>query len=207
MKKIMIALAFCSISNITYSQSAEAQQLLLDVEKLVQLKSILKQVYDGYEILHKGYTSIRDISEGNFNIHKVFLDGLMQVSPAVRNYGRVGEIISYQVKIVSEYRSAFNQFRQSMQFTVAELDQLSKVYARLLTSSVETLDELAMVITGGKMRMSDDERLQAIDRCYNKIVDQYSFLQEFNNQNAVLSVQREKEQQEIKLLKEIHGLP
>jgi hypothetical protein len=49
-----------------------------------------------------------------------------------------------------------------------------------------------MVITAGKLRMSDDERLQAIDRIYITIVGQFSFLQDFNNSTGVLSVQREK---------------
>jgi len=43
---------------------------------------------------------------------------------------------------------------------------------------VKNLDELAMVITAGKLRMSDDERLQAIDRIYASIEDQFSFLRD-----------------------------
>lgn len=36
-----------------------------------------------------------------------------------------------------------------------------------------------MVITSGKLRMSDDERLQAIDKIYLTVEDQYSFLKDF----------------------------
>lgn len=206
MKKLIILVAFVSINKISLAQSAEAQQLLLNVEKLAQMKKILQQLYDGYKILHGGYTAIKNISEGNFSIHKVFLDGLLQVSPAVRNYKRVADIVSYQLRIVKEYRSAFNQFRESGQFTSQEIEQLSKTYRRLFNASLQCLEDLAMVITAGRLRMSDDERLQAIDKIYNEVIDQYSFLQEFNNQSAILSVQREKEKMDIELMKKIHGL-
>jgi len=206
MKKLIILLAFISLNRISFAQSAEAQQLLLNVEKLAQMKKILQQLYDGYKILHGGYTAIRNISEGNFSIHKVFLDGLLQISPAVRNYKRVADILSYQLKIVKEYRSAFSQFRESNQFTPAEIDQLAKTYNRLFKACVQCMEDLAMVTTAGRLRMSDDERLQMIDKIYNEVSDQYSFLQEFNNQAAILSVQREKERMDIDLMKKIRGL-
>ena len=68
------------------------------------------------------------------------------------------------------------------------------------------LDELAMVVTAGKLRMSDDERLQAIDRIHAEVMEQYTFLNEFNNGTAILSLQREKEQMDIDLMRKIHGL-
>jgi len=63
-----------------------------------------------------------------------------------------------------------------------------------------------MVITSGKLRMSDDERLQAIDRIYENVIDQYSFLNEFNNNTAILSLQRKSEQAEIKMSRIINGI-
>ena len=66
MKKFVIAACIClSFSICTVNaQSAEAQQLLLNVEKLSQLKSILKNMYKGYEVVSKGYNAIQDISKG-----------------------------------------------------------------------------------------------------------------------------------------------
>lgn len=206
MKKIIVMLAMCSLVFHVNAQSDEAQQLLLNWEKLVQFKKILKNMYDGYKILHKGYTAVKDISEGNFNLHKTFLDGLLQVSPAVRKYKRIADIINYQVRIVKEYKAAFNQFKEDKQFTVEEIDYLGKVYSNLFQESLKNLDELSMVITAGKLRMSDDERLQAIDKIYAFIEDQYSFLKDFNGNTAMLALQRKSEQAEIKMSRRINGL-
>lgn len=206
MKKIILLITICAFSMQGFSQSQEAQQLLLNVEKLAQFKKILNDMYKGYKVLYKGYTTIKDISEGNFSLHRTFLDGLLQVSPAVRKYKRIADIISYQLRIFKEYKTAFNQFKQDKHFTVDEIEYLGKVYSNLFNESLKNLDELSMVITAGKLRMSDDERLQAIDRIYYNIVDQFSFLQEFNNSTAILAVQREKDMMDIEISRKIYSI-
>jgi hypothetical protein len=206
MKKLALLIAVVFISFQSFPQSQEAQQLLLNWEKLTQLKKILNDMYKGYKIVYKGYTTIKDISEGNFNLHKDFLDGLLQVSPAVRKYKRISDIINYQIKIVKEYKAAFNQFRQDKNFAPEEIDYLGKVYSNLFKQSLKGLDELTMIITAGSLRMSDDERLQAIDRIYNEVVLQFSFLQDFNNSTAVLSVQREKDLQDIEISRKLYDI-
>ncbi|MEP7376193.1 MAG: TerB family tellurite resistance protein [Chitinophagaceae bacterium] len=205
MKKILILLLVLAINKMSFAQSEEAQQLLLNVEKLAQFKKILQNMYDGYKIIHKGYTTVKDLSEGNFSLHKTFLDGLMEVSPTVRKYKRIADIVNYQLRIVKEYKGAFNQFKEDKSFTAEEIKYLEKVYVRLFNQSVKNLDELSMVITSGKLRMSDDERLQAIDRIYASIEDEFTFLKEFNNNTAFLSLHRRSEQAEIRMSRRLNG--
>lgn len=200
----MLALSASFISS--NAQSDEAQQLLLNVEKLAQFKKILKNMKDAYKIIFKGYTAVKDLSQGNFTLHKTFLDGLMEVSPAVKKYKRIADIFKYQLRITKEYKAAYNQFRDDKQFTPQEIEYVGKVYSNLFNETLKSLEELAMVITAGKLRMSDDERLQAIDKIYETVVDQYSFLNEFNNNTAILSLQRKSEQTEIKMSRIINGI-
>src|SRR5205085_12086185 len=116
---------------LCFGQSQEAKQLMLDVEKLAQLKLMLQHLKDGYKILQTGYNSIKNISKGNFELHKDFLDGLLQVSPAVRSYKKIADIVGFQLKIVKEYKSAFDEFKGSKHFTADEVSYLAKVYANL----------------------------------------------------------------------------
>lgn len=188
------------------AQTEEAEQLLLDVQKLTQLKQMLADLKKGYEIVYKGYSTIKNISEGNFNLHQVFLDGLLQVSPAVRNYKKVADIISLQLRIVSEYKSAFKHFKENGKFTPNEIDYMGKVYSNLFDESIENLETLAIIITSGALRMSDDERLKQIDTLYEDMVDKLTFLRHFNNQTSVLAMQRTREEREINFSKKIYGL-
>ena len=195
-----------SLGSISFGQSQEIQQLLLNWEKLTQLKEILNDMYAGYKIIDKGYTTIRDISQGNFSLHKNFLDGLLEVSPAVKRYKRIADIISYQLRIVKGSKAALNQFKGDKNFTIEEIEVMGKVYGRLLNEGIKCLDELLMVVTAGNLRMSDDERLNAIDRIYVKIIEQFSFLKDLNNSTSVLSVQREKESYELDISRKLYGI-
>lgn len=208
MKSLLILLLLTAqiSSNVLYAQSTEAQQLLLNVEKLAQLKKILSNMKKGYEIVSTGYNTIKDISQGNFNLHDAFLNALLQVSPTVRKYKRVADIISCQSQIVKEYRSAFNRFKSTNLFNSSEITYMEDVYKNLFNKSLQNLDELGMVLTAGKLRMSDDERIAAIDRVYKDISDKLVFLRSFNNEGSVLAVQRGREMVDTKLSEKLNGL-
>jgi hypothetical protein len=208
MKSLLILLLMTAqiSSNVLYAQSTEAQQLLLNVEKLAQLKKILSNMKKGYEIVSTGYNTIKDISQGNFNLHDAFLNALLQVSPTVRKYKRVADIISCQSQIVKEYRSAFNRFKSTNLFNSSEITYMEDVYKNLFNKSLQNLDELGMVLTAGKLRMSDDERIAAVDRIYKDISDKLVFLRSFNNEGSVLAVQRGREMVDTKLSEKLNGL-
>ncbi|WP_228780127.1 TerB family tellurite resistance protein [Aquiflexum lacus] len=191
----------------TVAQVEEAAQLLLNVEKLAQLQQILRDLERGYTIMNQGLGKVKDLSEGNFNIHRIFLDALMQVSPAVRNYHRVPAIIDYQLRLVREYRNAFDFYRRSGVFDIDEIEYMGRVYNRLFQNSLRNLDDLVMVLTANSLRMGDDERMQSIDRIFSDMEDKLSFLRVFNEGASLLALQRGKEVRENNLLEDLHGLP
>lgn len=188
------------------AQTAEVTQLILNIEKLSELRKILNELKAGYEILFKGYNTIKDLSEGNFKLHEAFLDGLLQVSPAVKNYSRVKDIVQAQLAIVRELGQAHQRFKASGQFSQDELTYIKKVYDQLTAASLKNLDALTMVLTAKKLRASDDERLRAIDKLHEEITDQLSFLRHFNGSASVLAAQRENEVSDALMLKELYEL-
>lgn len=210
MKKIIIiaSLVFAGLLPAfrAVAQVDELAQLVLNIEKLAQFKQILSDLKKGYQILSGGYNTIKNISEGNFNLHKTFLDGLLEVSPAVKNYRRVADITSYQITLIKEYRNAYNRFSRDNNFNADELAYLGRVYNNLFKESLRNLDELITVITAGKARMTDDERLQAIDRIYTSMQDKLMFLRHFNNNTTILAVQRAKERNDAQTIRKVYGL-
>jgi hypothetical protein len=206
MKKIVIILVLIS-ANIPiriWAQSQEAAQLVLNYEKLLQLEKILDNMYKGYKILTKGYNTIKNIAEGNFNLHQVFLDGLYAVNPAVRNYKRIPYIVQYQRFLMKEYKRAFNKFRNDPNLTVREIKYLENVYSYLFKQSLRNLDELLTIVTASKLRMSDEERLQAIDRIYYDMENKVLFLKVFNSSTQVLVMQRAKENHELNTVQKLY---
>ncbi|MET0636120.1 MAG: TerB family tellurite resistance protein [Chitinophagaceae bacterium] len=206
MKTILILFLFMASQIRATSQEQEIQQLLLNVEKLSQFKKMLSELKKGYEIVAKGYTAIKDISEGNFSLHEAFLDGLLAVSPTVRKYKRIQDIISLQVRLVKEYKAAWGRFRANNNFTIDEIGYIGRTYDRLLSVSMTSVEDLATLLTAGKLRMSDHERLSAIDRIYEEMKERVIFLRQFNNSTSILAVQRAREKKDVETLRSLHDI-
>ncbi len=207
MKKLILIMSFACFSLLNskvIAQSEEVQQLLLNVEKLAQLKEVLNGLYKSYEVLHNGYTTIQNLSEGNFNLHKQFLDKLQQASPVVRQYKKVADIVSYQMLLVKEYKQAFSRFKADEHFAAGEIKYISGVYSQLVDESLKNMDALAAILTAGSMRMSDDERLERIDKLFDNMQDKLSFLRHFNKQTTLLAIQRAREKNDIQNTQKIY---
>ena len=184
------------------AQTADLTQLILDIEKLTQLKGILTDMKTGYTIIDGGYNQVKSIADGNFNLHSTFLNGLLMVSPAVAKYGRIADIILEQGYIVTEYQRYYSQFRQG-HFNSGELAYMANVYTTLLQQSLQNLSQLADILMAGKLRMSDDERLRAIDHIYADTDDKLTFLRHFDQQAAILDLQRQKDLNAITTLQKL----
>lgn len=206
MKKILVILllSFCTIK--AAAQAEELKQLALNIEKLAQFKQILKDLKKAYEILYGGYTTIKNISQGNFNLHQTFLDGLLKISPAVQKYKRVADIISLQLQLIKEYKSAFSRFKNNNWFRPEEIDYISKVYSNLFKMSLQHLDDLATVLTTNKLRMSDDERLSRIDKIFEGMNDKVIYLKHFNSNTSILGIQRSREKADVNVMQKLHDV-
>jgi hypothetical protein len=200
---ILILMLFFSIK--ASAQLSDAQQLVLDIEKLTQLKGILSDMKTGYQIYSQGYGTISGLAKGNFDLHNIYLTGLLAVSPSVRDYARVAEIITQQASLVSEYKCASNSFQQSGSFSAGELSYMSGVYTRLINQSLDNLDELHTILLDSKLRMSDAERIKGIDRIYASSTDQLQCLRAFNRQGIILSLQRAKDSNDTQTLKKLYS--
>jgi hypothetical protein len=208
-KKIGMLLVFtlCLSVNKARAQSVAQllEQLTIDMQKLSQLKAILQDMYKGYEVLDKGYSNIRDIVHGNFDLHKAFLDGLLAVSPNVRQYYKIAAIISKERSLVVESQAASRRWASSGLFSPSELDHFRQLYGTVSDRGSKCLDRLLMVITAGQLRMSDAERLQAIDGIDVDVGGLLQGLRQFNDELSVQALQRTREQNNTNSLKSIYG--
>lgn len=209
MKKIIISIlvVFGLLNGLRLNaQSDEAQQLLLNWEKLQTLEKMLDNMYMGYKILDKGYTTIKKIAEGDYSIHQAFLDGLMAVNPSVRNYKRIPFIIEYQKLLMQEYKRAWKQLKNDPNLTIDEIFYIESVYNFIVKASLQNLDDLAMIITATKLRMSDDERMRAIDNIFYDMENRMVFLRGFNNDTRLLAIQRAFANNNQQSVKKLYGV-
>lgn len=202
-KIFVLSMVFIISSSNAKAQEFEIEQLLLNVEKLAQFKQILQDMKDGYEILLQGYNTIKDLSEGNFNLHDAFLSGLLQVSPAVRNYKRIVEVIDMQLALMKQCKGAVRRFRLADMFNDKDLAYLDNVYNNLLRSSLRNLEDLTTVITAGEVRMSDHERLEMIDHIHGDMTEKLAFVRYFNEENVKVLLGKTRENKDVKTLEKM----
>jgi len=68
-------------------------------------------------LLDKGYTTIKNISEGNYTLHQLFLDGLMAVNRLFETTNAYPTLSNYQKLLIKEYSNAYRRFRDDPHFT------------------------------------------------------------------------------------------
>ena len=191
--RFLIILCLLGSGSVAVAQSYELQRLILDIQKLEEIKKTLSGLYKSYEILEKGYTAIREISKGSFQLHNAFLGSLREASPPVKKYYKVSQIIARQLEVVHLSRSALHRYEGSDLLSGAEQDFLTNVYGKIINRSFENLGSLLDVLGAGTLRMSDAERLSAIDRIDRDTGQQLSDARWFTRQSLGLTSARQAE--------------
>jgi hypothetical protein len=122
-------------------------------------------------------------------------------------YHRIKDIINNQLALVHAYKAAWALFRQDKNFSAAELDYMSGVYSGILAESVKGLDQVLLLITDFKVQMSDAGRLDMINSTASRMDQGLIDLQQFTQQNKLLSIQRSAARGEIEYVKRLYGYP
>jgi hypothetical protein len=84
---------------------------------------------------------------------------------------------------------------------------MGAVYNKLLDQSLKNIGDLTTVITANQLRMSDAERLHAIDHIYSDMQDKMLFVRSFTNNTSLLDLQRTKEQNDTRMMQQLYGIP
>lgn len=187
-----------------FKQKKTQRKYLL--RQIAGLKVYLGYLKEGYDIAQKGLTTIENIKEGNFNLHRDFFGSLKQVNPAIRNSAKVADIIALQIKIVREFKRLYATCQDDGNFTLQEIGYIGTVYSNMLKECDKSISELLMVITANETEMKDDERLGRIDDIYEDMKDKYAFTRSFGNTTLMLAMQRGKERSEIEFSRNVYGL-
>ncbi|MEX2233118.1 MAG: hypothetical protein WD824_13230 [Cyclobacteriaceae bacterium] len=171
------------------------------IKQIALLRLYLGYVKKGYEIAHKGLTTIHNIRNGEFNLHRDFFGSLKNVNPHIANSAKVADIIAFQVYVIQDLKAVKDFCRNNQYFTPEELRYVAAVYSNMLFLSDASISELLMIIRPDQTGMKDDERLMRIDKLYDDMRDKHAFVQSFDNDVRLIAKERAREQQEVQLLR------
>lgn len=212
MKTIIPLLFVLVMSNISFSQTAaewtqqkKTQRKYL-LQQIVALQTYLGYVKKGYNIAHKGISTVQNIKNGEWNLHKDFFGSLSVVNPAIKKYAKVADIIAMQVRMVKQVRSLIQESKHRALLNPEEIDYVVKICEHLLSECLKNMEELIIIITSGELEMKDDERIKRIETIYATMQDKSVFLLSFGNSITMLAKQRIHEKLEVEISEKLNGL-
>jgi hypothetical protein len=140
------------------------------------------------------------------SLYAEYFQELKDVKAVVSGYHKVTEIVEREEQIVAAYQKGVAAVQQDKHFTAAELGQIETVYGGILAESAKNLTALTTVLETLVTSMSDQQRLTVIDQASAGMDKNYRDLEAYTNQNALLSLQRAKDENDIAVIKTLYGL-
>jgi len=202
----VLSVLFCQgqTSDEWFRQKETATKYLLC--QIAALQTYIGYAGKGYSIVTGGLKTIKDIKQGEFNLHNTFFNSLSSVNPAIRKYSKVASIIAMQISIAKQITNTIKSCKKSNMLLNSELKYLNVVFNNLLGECAKNLDELFALITNNESQLKDDERIQRIDKLYDDMKDKQMFTTSFSHSAKGLSIQRMNHQNDIIISKKLHGL-
>jgi len=178
-------------------QKLQTQTIFLqDAQK--QVENIMQQ------------TRLADISDWvgqQKDLYDEYYQELWNVKNALRYYSAVKELIDKQAKLIAGYKQAYAAVARDSHFSAEELGHIGNVYQGILRQCASAVDELSTLINAFVTQMDDGDRLQLINDLSAAIDRNYRQLQQFTQENILLSLQRAKDSQDLNMIKALYGIP
>lgn len=204
MKKliILIAIIFTSV----FSSNGQSKQVKLYLKQIGLNEVLISYLKKAMTIAKVGLTTISDIKNGEFSLHRIFFDKLKSANPKIKNLAKVADIITLQIQIIKNYQSSYRQIKTSSQFSNTEIKYIYAVFSKLLDDTGNNLEELYKVLAADQYQMADNERIKHIDALYAEMQSSYVFIQHFSRETLVMAMQRMKENNEVQQSKNWYGI-
>ncbi len=139
-------------------------------------------------------------------LYAEYFQELKEVKAVVSGYHKAQAIVEREEQLVAAYQRGLAAVRADKHFTANELTQIETVYSGILAESAKNLAALTTVLETLVTSMSDAQRLAIIDQASAGMDKNYRDLEAYTNQNALLSLQRAKDENDIAVIKQLYGL-
>lgn len=191
--------AFAQTWGEIFNQKKTQQKYL--AQQIAALQLYISYAKKGYDIVGGGIHLVKDISNGEFGLHKRFFASLAAVNPNIKSSAVVAKILETGLNVVSIAKSW-----KPSDFSVSQGAYVSLVRANLFALVAGDLEELLLVITSGRLEMKDDERMARLEALRESLEEKHGFTLSFNSDVRMLKRQRGSEQQSIDQIRRWYGI-
>lgn len=172
------------------------QSIVNTSKQIVQTSSTASNMLKNFQEVQKVY-----------NQGKQYYDALKAVNNLVKDAKKVQKTILMVGEISDIYVHSFQKMLSDPNYSVEELNAIANGYTRLLEQSNDVLNELRGVINISTLSLSDKDRMDVVNDCYDSMVDYRNLVRYYTNKNIGVSYLRAKKKGETARVNALYGNP
>ena len=199
--KIILLLSAC----LLLAGTARAQWVVSDPGNLAQ--GIINA---SKNIIHTSKTATNMVSNFQETVKiyeqgKKYYDALKSVNNLVKDGIKVKNTILMIGEISDIYVTNFQLMLRDENYTAEELSAIAFGYTKLLEESNNVRKEMKEVVNITTLSMTDKERMDVVDRCYNRVRNYRNLVMYYTNKNISVSYLRAKKKNDMDRVLALYG--
>lgn len=199
--RILMMFTLC----LLFAGRANAQWVVTDPTNLAQgiinaTKNIVHTSSTATNMINNFKETVKIYEQG-----KKYYDALKSVNNLVKDARKVQQTILMVGEITDIYVSNFQLMMRDESFTIEELGAIAFGYTKLLEESSNVLKEMKDVVNITTLSMTDKERMDVVDRCYNTMKRYRNLVSYYTNKNISVSYLRAKKKSEMDRVLSLYG--
>lgn len=187
-----------------FSQQSQKEKLM--AEQVTGINIYLNAVKGGYKIMHTGLETAHDLKGGTFQLHTGYFNSLEQIAPVIQTNPKGKAIAELQQQLAGQFDQEISWQVKAQQLKPDELAYLKKVAEKLKQVGNTDMAELTDVLTPGKLQLSDEQRLERVDKIYTAMKDKAAFASSFTGKCRQVAVSRQKAKSEQEQIRKLYGI-
>ena len=136
---------------------------------------------------------------------KKYYDALKSVNNLVKDGIKVKNTILMIGEISDIYVTNFQLMLRDENYTAEELSAIAFGYTKLLEESNNVLKEMKEVVNITTLSMTDKERMDVVDRCYNRVRNYRNLVMYYTNKNISVSYLRSRKKNDMDRVLALYG--
>ena len=199
--KIILLFSAC----LLLAGTARAQWVVSDPGNLAQ--GIINA---SKNIIHTSKTATNMVSNFQETVKiyeqgKKYYDALKSVNNLVKDAVKVRNTILMIGEISDIYVTNFQLMLRDENYTAEELSAIAFGYTKLLEVSNDVLKEMKDVVNITTLSMTDKERMDVVDRCYNRVRRYRNLVMYYTNKNISVSYLRSRKKNDMDRVLALYG--
>ena len=195
------------VSLVLFTSNISAQWTVWDPSNFTQsIVNTSKQIVQTSTTAQNMVNNFKEVQKV-YNQGKQYYDALKAVNGLVKDAKKVQRTILMVGEISDIYVHSFQKMLSDPNYSVEELNAIANGYTRLLEQSNDVLSELKGVVNISTLSLSDKDRIDVVNSCYDAMLDYRNLIRYYTNKNIGVSYLRAKKKGETARVNALYGNP